>query len=171
MRLRISIRGRVRPSVRPSVGRSVRRSVCPVLFSNDENRGFWGWKDFEWPTTTMTTTTITIIMINEFRQKGYIRCTLAVLVFFFFCLFRWSSLFFYPLLCHYISRLLHRVLQLQSPWKCFFLTKLTVVALVFEAFRSHRCCMSMSVVWIDNYQSILIVLLNFINYSTNCCNL
>ena len=77
MQPHISIRGRVRPSVRPSVG----RSDGPVLFSNDENRDFWGWKDFEWPTTTITATTMMIIMINECRQKGRIWCTPAVLVF------------------------------------------------------------------------------------------
>ena len=56
----ISIRGHVRPSVCASVG----PSVCPVLFLNDENRCFYGWNDFKWPTTMM------IMMINECRRKG-----------------------------------------------------------------------------------------------------
>ena len=68
-------------SVHPSVLRSVHPSVRPVLFLNDGNREFWGWKDFKWLTTITTTTSMMIIMINECRQKGRIWCTPAVLVF------------------------------------------------------------------------------------------
>ena len=84
MQPHISIRGRVHPSVRRSVRRSVRLS--DVFFLNDKNRCFWGWKDSQWPSTTITTTKMIIIMINECRRGSRIWCTPAVLVLFIFWL-------------------------------------------------------------------------------------
>ena len=86
--VRPSVRRSVRRSVLRSVGPSVRPSVSPsdglVFFSNDENRDFWGWRYFKWPTTTTTMKVMT--MINEWRWGSRIWCTPAVLVLFIFWL-------------------------------------------------------------------------------------
>ena len=59
----------------PSISPSVHLSLGPVLFSNDKICCFWGRKDFKWPTTTITTTTMMIIMINECQRSSCIFCT------------------------------------------------------------------------------------------------
>ena len=59
----------VRPLDRPWVGPWVGPSDGPMLFSNNENRDFWTWRNFKRQTTT---TMKIMIMINEWQWSSRI---------------------------------------------------------------------------------------------------